>query len=296
MKYSASRSARRALPLLLLLCACAGSRADGDGRGDVRYLAAGSARALSFDEVVDKLAGADVVVLGELHDSGPGHAAQLALTRALLERAGGGAIAMEQFERDVQDVVDDYVAGRIDRDGLAAARPWSNHDAHYHATLELARELDVRVLAANAPREHATRVGRGGADLLESSVFAPRWVELSDPEYRQRFDAALGGGGGGGHGAGGGLDEATLQRFFAAQVLRDASMAETVVDHIARGGARPVVLWCGRFHSDYGLGTVSRIGTRRPDLAVVVVSMERGDAALAARAEPPPGAVIIAVP
>ena len=282
--------------LALGTSACATQR----GEGQVRYLEAGSGRSLAFDEVVDRLVEADMVALGELHDSGPGHDAQLALTRAIVERRGGGTIALEQFERDVQDVVDAYVDGRIEREGLDAARPWKNHDEHYHAVLELARELDLRVVAANAPRELASRVGREGQTELQRSLYAPRHVQLNEPEYRRRFDEAMGGGGGhGGHGSGGGLGAAALQRFFTAQVLRDESMAEAISDEVARRGdpAKPVLLWCGRFHSDYGLGAVSRVASRRPDWRIEVVSMERRGAAVdLARAEQPPGSIVIEVP
>ncbi|MBI1379526.1 MAG: hypothetical protein GC161_00380 [Planctomycetaceae bacterium] len=282
--------------LALCTAACASHR----GPEAVRYLEAGSARELSFDEVVERLVDADMVALGELHDSGPGHAAQLALTRAIVDRRGGGTIALEQFERDVQDVVDAYVDGRIERDGLAAARPWKNHDEHYHAVLELARELDLRVVAANAPRELASRVGREGAPEIDRSYFAPRHVQLDEPEYRARFEEVMGGGGGhGGHGSGGGLSPAAIERFFAAQVVRDESMAEAISDAVARRGegAKPVVLWCGRFHSDYGLGTVSRVASRRPDWHIKVVSMERrGVARELARAATPAGSIVIEVP
>lgn len=282
--------------LALGTAACASQR----GPEAVRYLEAGSGRELSFDEVVDRLLCADMVALGELHDSGAGHGAQLALTRAIVERRGGGTVALEQFERDVQDVVDAYVDGRIERDGLDAARPWKNHDEHYHAVLELARELDLRVVAANAPRELASRVGREGASEIERSYFAPRHVQLHEPEYRARFEEAMGGGGGhGGHGSGGGLGPEALERFFAAQVVRDESMAEAISDEVARRGegAKPVLLWCGRFHSDYGLGTVSRVASRRPNWRIEVVSMERrGAAAELARADAPPGSIVIEVP
>ena len=51
-------------------------------------------------------------------------------------------------------------------------------------------------------------------------------------------------------------------------------MAEAITDHLAAvAPEHPLVVhWCGRFHSDFGLGTVERVARRRPDLALAVVS------------------------
>ncbi len=53
-------------------------------------------------------------------------------------------------------------------------------------------------------------------------------------------------------------------------------MAESIVAHLkAASDAPPLIIhWCGRFHSDHRLGTVSRLALRRPDLRIVTVSME----------------------
>ena len=82
-----------------------------------------SGERVSLEQVADELAAnADVVFLGELHDSGPCHAYQIELTRALFERCGTVVIAMEQFERDLvcpnaDEVVEEFlVKGRSNVD------------------------------------------------------------------------------------------------------------------------------------------------------------------------------------
>ncbi|MDA8593039.1 ChaN family lipoprotein [Planctomycetota bacterium] len=66
-----------------------------------------------------------------------------------------------------------------------------------------------------------------------------------------------------------------MDRFFAAQCIKDDTMAESIARRIACDpGDPPVVIhWNGRFHSDYGLGTVERLRSRQPDLNIAVVSM-----------------------
>ena len=77
-------------------------------------------------------------------------------------------------------------------------------------------------------------------------------------------------------------------------------MAETIADYIAaRGSAAPLVVhWCGKFHSDYGLGTVERLRRRNPALKIAVVSTlsgKRAGAALSAQ-EQELGDFILRVP
>ena len=89
-------------------------------------------------------------------------------------------------------------------------------------------------------------------------------------EYRRRFNEAMGA-------HGGAMDSATLDNVFAAQCIKDDTMAESIADAIKslpEGAPTPQVIhWNGRFHSDYGLGTVERLKSRLPHLNIAVVSM-----------------------
>src|SRR5690606_25149659 len=108
--------------------------------------------------------------------------------------------------------------------------------------VQAARAAGVPVLAANVPRRIAARVARNGSQALEQMSDEERaWVarELRDEpgEYRERFDEVMrqmaGGHGGGGHGGGG--DHGPAPRFdqmFAAQALKDDTMAESIVDFL----------------------------------------------------------------
>lgn len=67
-----------------------------------------------------------------------------------------------------------------------------------------------------------------------------------------------------------------MSRYYRSQCLKDDAMAEAITDYLAvHPHRRPLVLHvCGRFHSDFGHGTVWRTLLRRPLLHVGVVSME----------------------
>jgi uncharacterized iron-regulated protein len=223
---------------------------------------------VTIDEAADALAEADVIFLGEQHDSAEGHAVQLALTKAVAERRGQIVLSMEMLERDSQRLLDMYLDGEIDQEAFrSTARLWPNYQEHYEPAVEFAREGGHDVLAANVYRPVASRVAREGLDSAMGEVWAAASVDTSPGEYRDRFDAVMSG-----HG---GVDQEVMDRFFAAQCIKDDTMAESIARRIACDpGDPPVVIhWNGRFHSDYGLGTVERLRSRQPDLNIAVVSM-----------------------
>ena len=210
-----------------------------------------------------------MVFLGELHDSTEGHAVQLELTKAIAEIAGEVILSMEQLERDAQPRVDLYVSGAISRERFeGGTRLWGNWREHYAPALEFARARGFEVVAANVYRPIASRVAREGLNAGLGHPWAATRVHVGDGEYRERYESLRP------HAEE--LDAETLDAYFAAQCIKDDTMAESIVRAIeARpaGEAPPVVHWNGRFHSDFGLGTAERVKLRRPDLNVAVVTM-----------------------
>lgn len=231
---------------------------------------------VSVDEAADALADADVVFLGEIHDSAEGHEAQLELTRAIAERRGGLVLSMEMLERDAQPRLDLFLGGAIDEGRfLAVARPWPNHDEHYRPALEFARRYGFPVVAANVPRRVAAAVARRGLTAGLGSPWAARTVDVGDGEYRTRFDALMPA-----HGAAAATRRFDPDHAFAAQCIKDDTMAASIAAALDAHPGLPVVHWNGMFHSDFGLGTVERLRRRRPGLNIAVVSMVAGEAPL----------------
>ncbi len=250
------------LPLLLLPLACA---------TPTRIVATADDRVASVQEVADDVAGADVVVLGELHETPPVHELHLQLIEALHARRDNMVIAMEMFERDTQTLMLQYLTGLVDEGEFrAAARPWPQYERDYRPVVEFAKANGLVVLAANAPRKLASQVAKEGIDAVAGNKDVARETTAPEDEYWQAFVEAMK--------EHPGLKPEMLQRFYAAQCLKDDTMAESITDHLTeRRGKddRPlVVLICGRMHSDHGRGTVARIKSRMPDLDVRVLSAE----------------------
>jgi len=263
-----------ALPALLFLFACSSCTSLGLGGGgfEVRETAGGGE--LSLGEMARQLAQADVVFLGEEHDNDVGHDLQLRTLRLLAEERPRIVLSLEQFEADVQGPLDDYLTGRIDEATfLESSRPWPNYNAHYRPMVELARRRGWPVLAANVPRPLASRVAKeGGLYAVGHEPLVPWEVWVEEPEYADLFARAMGR-------RRMRDDDWGLQRWFAAQCVKDEKMAESIADFLSDSpaGERPLVVHlCGKFHSNYRLGTVSRLQRRLPELDLRVVSMISG--------------------
>ncbi|QDU85581.1 hypothetical protein Pla163_27130 [Planctomycetes bacterium Pla163] len=301
-KLAAARCATLAL-LLAPLTSCGVLGGASDRVQEARILTVPDGTEIDIDSAARELRRADVIFLGELHDSLEGHRVMTELTRAILADHPQPVLSMEMFERDVQDVVTLYVDGYACKDYfLANARPWDSPDSpyadHYGPVVDLARENGWDVVAANVPRRAARAVARSEAPSSGGSIFASPVSDLSDGRYRREFDETMNAMMGG-HGSG--MTDFSL--MYAAQVLKDETMAHAIASLFRGEGERGgggrwprVVHWNGRFHSDWGLGTVERLRRRLPGLRIAVVTMERDGGLALATSDDPPASYVIQVP
>ncbi len=241
---------------------------------------------VSVAEAADILKDYDVIFLGEAHEHPGNHLAQMELFRAIYNRAPNLALSMEQFERDTQPALDNYLAGKIGENPFTReTRAWSNYTTSYRPLIEFAKEHKLPVIAANAPGSAVRCIGMEGEAFLARMKPEQRgWVaaELHTGEgaYRDKFLGFVGSDAG--HG-GDGKDDTGKPRkapseqalkSFAAQVSRDDTMAESIAQHLAKNPGRKVIHTNGSFHSASFLGTVERLQMRMPNLKIAVVNPE----------------------
>ncbi len=246
-----------------------------------------SGTAATIDRIAASAAGADVLLVGEQHDDSTGHAVERALFARLIEEAETRPVvlSLEMFDRDVQIVLDEYLAGLItETHFLQAARPWTNY-ADYRPLVELARGRQVPVIAANAPRRYVNLVSREGLAQLsrlsgDARAFLPPLpLDPPSPEYRRKWDefissmhpglpdslssdslAAPDAHGGGGAG-----------RMLEAQTLWDASMAERIGEAVASTPGALIMHIAGAFHVEGGTGIQDPLRRYAPDARVLSV-------------------------
>eukprot|EP00879_Flechtneria_rotunda_P001579 GHRR01001738.1.p1 GENE.GHRR01001738.1~~GHRR01001738.1.p1 ORF type:complete len:440 (+),score=183.63 GHRR01001738.1:170-1489(+) len=87
-------------------------------------------------------------------------------------------LSLEMFERDVQPVVDEYLAGILPlHDLLRDSRPWANYVTDYKPLVEFCKVHQLPVLAANAPRRYVSLAGRSSREALQQLPAAAKaWL------------------------------------------------------------------------------------------------------------------------
>jgi uncharacterized iron-regulated protein len=263
------------------------------GPAGLRVHHTATGRDVSLADMVAAAAAADVVFFGEMHDDAETHFAEFALLEGIGRRRDNVVVSLEMFERDVQPLVDDYLAGRIsETDFLARSRPWERYATDYRALVLLARARGWPVIASNIPRPIASSVARRGLSAVGALPADSAWLVAREHdctlsgEYYRRFGQTMSGHGGPGTAADSAAARAITDRYYESQCAKDEAMAEAIAEAHRRAGAGAVVVhFNGAFHSDFGLGTAERVRRRMPQARMVVISAlpvadpQAGDAA-----------------
>ncbi len=262
---------------------------------------------LTRTALLDRLAEANVIYLGEYHDRAYDHQAQLEIIRELQARNPKLTIAMEMFQRPFQGAIDAYLAGEIDEaeliDRTEYETRWGYPWELYAPILRFARKTGIPVIAANAPVELTRKVAAEGLAGLSGDDF--RYVppiadiRLDDEDYRNALyelfqmhmgfrsddpsgqedenqdakdsksvtkpftDSEFQGNPTGTADIVAENPEDTgFERFFAAQVLWDETIAEVIATAYQANPDRQIVVIAGRGHIAYNFGIPNRVERR----------------------------------
>ena len=249
---------------------------------------------VKLQDIADALDGADVLIIGETHDDPVAHLVEAEMLRRADERRSEAqakrralALSLEMFERDVQTVLDEYLAGLItERHFLLSSRPWGNYATDYRPLVEYAREHHLAVIAANAPARYVSRVSASGPDSLNAlSKEAKAWLPPlpfppASADYAAKFNSFMQGAMGGPPMPSSSNAQTQTQanphgsaHLLEAQTLRDASMADAIAEFLKRNKDALVVEVNGTFHSEERMGVPEQIKHYRPKARVVVLTI-----------------------
>jgi len=120
--------------------------------------------------------------LGEHHNSFKDHMMQTTLIRSISSLRNGAsrvtapppmAIGLEQVQVKFQQVLDDYVDGKFSADEMKTLVEWETRwqwpFEGYRPVFEIAKELNIRLIALNVNSEDLANVEKGGLPGLEKS-------------------------------------------------------------------------------------------------------------------------------
>ncbi len=228
----------------------------------------------TYNKAFRMLRDADVVFFGELHNNAIAHWLEFEVLKDLttLHGADNMVAGAEMFETDQQPLLSQYLEGKVERKEFEAEGLWPNYPTDYRPVVEFAKANGIPFIATNAPRTYARLVSRNGAPALdtlsteEKALLTPLPYEVDYelPGYagmRTMF---------GGHGG-----SMNIDYLIAAQALKDATMADRINRHWAKG--KVFYHLNGSYHSDNHEGIVWYLRRLQPQAKIVTITTVEQD-------------------
>ncbi len=224
-----------------------------------------AAKTISPQEMIDRLAGARFVLLGEVHDNPDHHMLQGWMIARLAEAGMSPAVVMEMISRDKSDALEKYQAGAdATAAGLGPALDWNKSGwpawRTYQPIAEAVFAAGLIIVPGNPSGEITRETAQTGMDVLgprkaELGLTTPLSAEISDALMDELHD---------GHCQM--LPRERLKPMARVQRLRDAAMADALLAH------DEAVLIAGNGHVRADRGVPWYLRRRAPDSRVAVVS------------------------
>jgi uncharacterized iron-regulated protein len=232
-------------------------------------------KVLTFGEFTDRLLDADLICIGETHDSDLHHRVQLQIIKSLAARDDRLGVGMEMFQKPFQPALDDYLTGKgTEADFLKATEyqtRWGFEWQLYRPIVEYCRVNHLPVAALNARKELTTRIRTVGVAGLN----AEEKKELGDVDYQVKahrdywFDrlAQM-------HGQSN-MPADQKERSYQVMTTWDGYMAASAADFLRERNLRRLVVLAGSGHVENGFGIPDR-AARRADAKALTVRVEAG--------------------
>lgn len=237
-----------------------------------------SGLALTAEALIQRLAAADFVLLGERHDNPDHHRLQAWIAERLLDRGRPYGVAFEMIDSGQAPKLAQYLAtSPRDSEGLGPALDWHNSGwpawRHYRPIAAAALGRGLPILAANLPPDVARGIARNGLAALPAAL--AQHLRLDPADDSAVLDA---------HSAEiqrahcGVLPERSLAFFALAQYARDAEMARVMSEHWRRSdGGQGVVLIAGAGHVRTDRGVPLHLGRMAPGARVASLAFIEAD-------------------
>lgn len=280
-----------AAALLLLACACAGTAQDGasgpaplawqalHGRdhplaGRIRDVAAGSW--IDEDALLDALASADLVLVGERHDNPDHHVLQARIALGLVARGRRPAVAFEMLDADDAPALANALATEGDAALRAAALrtavAWDASGwppfALYAPLFEAVLGADLPIVAANLPSGEQHAIARGGAAALPPARRAALGLDApADPDERHALVEQIR------EAHCGHAPEAMLERMVDMQRAWNAQLARALADTAAATPDGSALLVAGNEHVRRDRGAPRWLARFAPDARIATVGL-----------------------
>ncbi|MDF3029373.1 MAG: hypothetical protein K0S23_3680 [Fluviicola sp.] len=224
-------------------------------------------KAVTFQKMMSKVSGNQVVLFGEFHDNPISHWFELNVLMELNKPAKGPklAVGFEMFELHQVKALNAYIGTKSYKALKDSTELWTNFKTDYKPILDSAIAYGNVPFAANVTRKYASLVFKKGLGALDSlpadqkRLMAPlpfpfdstltQYVELI--EMGKEMHAS-------------GIN------FAYAQAIKDATMGYSIAEHVKKG--EMVYFLNGAFHSDFHQGIMWYVEQYAPGTKVGTIT------------------------
>ncbi|SFJ08330.1 ChaN family lipoprotein [Albimonas pacifica] len=246
------------------------------------WTGSGERGALTWLQALDRMSGARILCLGELHDRADIHLWQRDVIEGLLPFRSDIVVGLEMLPRSAQPALDDWTAGRL---GFAAfleavdwGCAWGFDPALYAPIFDLARDRGLRLRAINVSRGLVRRVGREGWEAVpEAAREGLTPAAPASAAYRRRLFETTGGRRP--DRAARGPEDPAFDGFVRAQQAWDRAFAEGLAEACRLPGAPLAVGLIGRGHLEGGLGVPEQLAALGEDGVQVALTADADEPA-----------------
>ncbi len=201
-----------------------------------QYISLHDKSALTFDEILVQVRNEKVLLIGEGHNREQDHLLQLEIIKHLHENGKSVAIALEMFPAEMQDILNQWVAGTLSESDFKKVydKTWIVPYSYYSDIFGYAREAHVPLIGINGSEPLINSVAKTGIGKLPEDFRKKAGVTSCSEttEYEmiiKLLEARI-------------AHMAKLPFFCDAQLLRDTLMANNIAGIFDRGRFTVVAL------------------------------------------------------
>lgn len=200
---------------------------------------------ITFEKMIEDIAKARFIFVGETHDNELHHRMQLEIIKALGIAKKSIAVGMEMFNASSQGYLDSWVAGKMTADDFEKVyyRNWGFPWPVYRDILIYVRDNKIPTIGLNIQPEISRKVATSGFSALtkeEREKLPPETGCAVDEHYMKFIKRAY---------AMHGHDGKQFLHFCEAQLLWDQVMAANLVEFTRKNPDKTVVVLAGNGHA-----------------------------------------------
>lgn len=215
---------------------------------------------LTYRELIERLAEAKIIYVGEIHTQPEHHRIQLRILQDLAVRHPDLRLGVEMIDKSYQPVLDTWITGE------KPDREWFLEKTHWYANWRFpfdlyadiflfARDRRIPLFGLNLPFHIPPKIAIAGLDslMISDASFLPKHIDLSSAAHRSyvhdiyekhRKSVSL---------------KDHFEYFYQAQCAWEDTMAESIAVHAGKG---PMIVLAGNGHIVYKFGIPDRAFAR----------------------------------